>query len=90
MNRTWFGAKFRKPRESKLLALLPPMLRPEPPLPACSAGPEGELGWTVGLCRGNDLPPLRLSIRAQPDARLALRFDPIDFDFRAELPEDRC
>jgi hypothetical protein len=87
-SRTWFGAKIHKPsRESKLLALLPPMLRPEAPPPARAAAPEGEHGgdpgWTVGLWRGPDLPPLRLSIRPQNDARMSLRFDPIRFDPRS-------
>jgi hypothetical protein len=58
------------------MALLPSMFRPEAPLRQRDVvGADGELGWTVGLQRGADLPPLRLSIRLQQDARMALRID---------------
>lgn len=65
----------------KLLALLAPIFRANPPIraktvPACGDGDHGELGWTAGLRRGHDLPTLQLSILTQPGARMALRFDP--------------
>lgn len=77
-------ARENKPRESKqskLLALLAPIFRASPPIraktvAASGALDHGELGWTVRLRRGHDLPPLRLSILPQPGARLALRFEP--------------
>ncbi|MBB4197580.1 hypothetical protein GGD83_001372 [Rhodoblastus sphagnicola] len=62
--------------ESRLLALLAPMFRTEAPLPASAIVlDDDEPGWTVGLERGGDLPRLRLSILAQPGARMTLRFD---------------
>jgi hypothetical protein len=79
----------KKSSESKLLALLAPMFRATPPIRATAAeagdGDHGELGWTVGLCRGDDLPPLRLSILPQPGARMALRFDAC-----VREPNERC
>jgi hypothetical protein len=87
-SRSRFGAKTpkqaheTKPRESKLLALLAPIFRADPPIRAkktVAASGEfdhGELGWTVRLRRGHDLPPLQLSILPQPGARMALRFEP--------------
>jgi len=83
MSKSKFGAKLpRQARESKLLALLAPIFRAEPPIRAENPvatpadGDQGELAWTVGLCRGHDLPTLRLTILPQPGARMALRFDP--------------
>jgi len=66
-----------KRRENKFLALLAPIFRADPSIRGASAmtcGAHGALGWTVGLRRGHDLPPLRLSILPQPGARMALRF----------------
>lgn len=74
-------ARKNKRRENRLLALLAPIFRADPPIRAKTVAASGELdhgelGWTVRLRRGHDLPPLRLSILAQPGARMALRFEP--------------
>ncbi|MCW2275897.1 hypothetical protein GJ654_15840 [Rhodoblastus acidophilus] len=70
----------KRARESKLLALLAPIFRAHSPIRAKTVAASGdvdhgELGWTVRLRRGHDLPPLQLSILPQPGARMALRFD---------------
>jgi hypothetical protein len=92
---SWFGARIpKRARESRLLALLLPNLRLASPIRATelsspfareNGGEEtGGLGWTAGLSRGADLPPLRLSIRPdsclpescrEPGRRSAMRFE---------------
>jgi hypothetical protein len=99
ISRSWFGVKRpKRASEYKLLGLLPPMFRPEAPFAAIadSRGADreqdgefgGELGWTVGLCRGHDLPRLRLSMVPQPGERMVLRFDCCRAANLAETPND--
>jgi hypothetical protein len=103
-SKTGLGVKApKKTFESKLLALLAPF-RAEAPARENAimldaeqqAEPElsGDLNWTVGLRRGDDLPTLQLSIVAQAGAGMALRFHPCaQIDPRAktvtETREDR-